>query len=128
MYASEYAICQDNLSPHILAGIVGLVRSVADIDQSGLHVGRVTVVSQSNRIGRPVSQKQMLWPDLPQLAGLDRPSQVRPHQPVLNFSVDGELLALYVRQSVFLCPLLNELGCLIKFGGGRHAMEAGQVT
>jgi hypothetical protein len=128
LYPSQYAIGQHNLSAHILAGVIGLVRSVAYIHQGSFHIGAVTVVSQPDRISRPVSQKQMLWPHFPQLTGLDRPSEIRPHQSVLRFSVDGKLLALDFGQSVLTRASQNELSGLIEFGRRGHAMEAGQIT
>ena len=46
----------------------------------------------------------------------------------MSFPVDGELLALDLRQSVLARPLQNELRGLVKFGGGGYAMQAGQVA
>ena len=102
--------------------------TVADIHQGGFHIRGVTVVGEADRVGRPVAQQQMLRPHLPQSTSLDLPAQIRTHQPVLSFSIDGELLALDLRQSVLARPLQNELRGLVKLSGGGHAMQASQVA
>ena len=104
------------------------MRSVADIDQGGLHVGGVTVVGQTDRVGGPVAQQQMLRSHLPQLTGLGLPAQVRTHQSVLSFPVDGELLALDLRQSVLARALPDELRGPVEFSCGRHAMQTSQIA
>ncbi len=71
---SQHSIRQDKLSPHILAGVIGFVGTVADIHQGGFHIRAMTVVGQANRIGCPVTEQQVLRPHFPQLTSLDLPA------------------------------------------------------
>ena len=128
LHSRQDAIGQDNLSAHVLAAVVRFMRSVADIDQCGFYVGRVTVVGQADWVGGPVSQQQMLRPYLPQLAGFDFPAQIGPHQAVLGFSIYRELLALHFGQAVFTSPLQHELSRLIEFRSGGYAMQSRQIA
>jgi hypothetical protein len=102
--------------------------AVANIYQRRFHIRRVAVVSQTNGVGCPVAQKHRLRPHFPQLTSLDLPAQIRTHQPVLSFSVDRELLALDLRQSVLARPLQNELCSLVEFSSGGHAMQTCQIS
>jgi hypothetical protein len=122
----EDATGQDNLSPHILAGVVGFMGTVTDLNQGGFDIRAMTVVGETNGIGCPVAEQQVLRPHFPQLTSLDPPAQVRTHQSVLGFSVDWELLALGIRQPVCARPLQDELCRLVELQGCGYAMQTGQ--
>ena len=110
LHSRQNAIRQDNLAAHILAGVVALTGSVTHIDKPGLHVGTVTVVGETDGVGFPISEQQMLRTNFPQPCLFNRPAQVRAHQPIVPGAIDRELLAMNVGEAVLARPLISTMG------------------
>ncbi len=94
LHPRQNTVREDNLAAHVLRGIIGLVRSIADVDQFRLHVGAVTVVREADWICLPISEKKMLRPYFPEPCLIDRPGQIGAHQAVMPGAIDGKLLAM----------------------------------
>src|SRR5208282_588566 len=111
-----------------LAGVIGLARAVANVDQFRFYISAVTIVRETNWIRLTVSKKNMLRTNLPQPGFFDGPSEVRAHQTVMLHAIDRELFAMGIGKAVLSRALQNELRRLVKLWRCRNTMQASQVA
>ncbi len=128
LHTREHTVRQNDLPTHVVARVIGLAGAVAHVDQFGFHIRAVTVIGEPNGIGHPISQQKMLRADLPKASLVHVPLKIRTHQAIRLGAIDGELLAVSVRQTILACALQNKICRLVVLRSRRHTMERRQVT
>ena len=110
---------------------VGPFRNVslggAHIHQRSFYVGAVAVVGEADGIGSPIAEQGVARRQLPQPRRLHGPTDVRAHQSIVDFTVDGKLFCMDQLQSVLLRAFEHDLRRFIEGRGGGYTVQLGQT-